>query len=75
MSEKSDLNSVIDDLFRDIEDLCSGQEPQESKMIGIWLPETYKIKFDELQRKTRTNFGKKIKDMIILAIDKVEDKI
>lgn len=48
-----------------------GEQPVDKKAITLWLPVDKKAKFDDLQAMSKRKFGKKLQDIVILAIDKV----
>ena len=74
MDEKS--RPTIDQIFLDIESLLDNEaEPAaESEPLTIVVQSTYKLKFDELQDRTGKKFGKKLKELIYLAIDRALEK-
>lgn len=71
MDEKS-KSLLVDQIFHDIESLMvADDEPTKTtKALTIWILEEYKTKFEELQDRTDKKFGKKLKELIYLAIDK-----
>lgn len=44
------------------------------KPITVWVPENKKVLYDELQQKSSRQFGKKVRELIIMAIDKTDKK-
>ncbi len=73
MSKKS--KSLADQIFCDLESLRVLKDREEKRMIGVWLPESYKERFDILQEQTNAIFGKKLQELIMQAIDQVEGKL
>lgn len=66
--KKDFFDSLFDDL--DISDASNGLE--QRKGVTLWLPLEYQLKWIEIQHKTKKKFGKKIRDFVIQAIDKVD---
>lgn len=74
MSEKS--AQTLNQIFLEIESLVK-DEPDlggETTSLTLWVIKGYKEKFDELQDRTDKRFGKILKDLVYLAIDKAYDK-
>lgn len=44
------------------------------KAITVWVPEEYKIKYGEIQRKSSRTFCKTLRDLILISIDKTISK-
>lgn len=66
---------TLDSVFENMDSMFTGhEEPIETKPVTIWLPVDYKNKFDTLQKSTKRKFGKKIKELVIRSIDKVDSK-
>jgi hypothetical protein len=63
-----DLDGVFDD-FDPNSESTKGYKP-----ITVWLPPTHKEAFDELQKKSSREFGRRIRKLIIGAINKVTSK-
>lgn len=42
--------------------------------VTIWLPKEYKTKYDKIQRTTDRRFCKKIRELIVAAIDITESQ-
>lgn len=72
MPNLDDRSKSLDSIFKDFQlDEDSDLVSKNMKCIAIWLPESYKKSFDELQDKTNRKFGRKIKELIIRSIQKV----
>lgn len=69
--KKTDL---VDSIFLNFNPNELSTEAVDKKPITQWLPVEYKQKYDELQSKTKSRFGKKIQEMIMKAIDLVDEK-
>lgn len=63
----------LEELFSD---LGAGDKisMKNRKPVTVWLPEEYKNKYGKIQEKSNSRFGKKIRELIIMAIDEVESK-
>lgn len=62
-----------------LEEFTSDEQIKKSNLreggpATIWLPPEYKEKFDNLQTKSGRKFGRKIRELIIAAIDVTENK-
>lgn len=42
--------------------------------VSIWLPDPYKAQWDKLQSKTDRRFGKKVRELLVAAIEKAESQ-
>lgn len=62
-----------DEIIKDTVDSFNSHstDKEERGAITIWVPSSYKQKFDDLQNSSDKNFGKCIREMIIKTIDKV----
>jgi hypothetical protein len=49
-------------------------QAENLKPITLWIPENYKLKYDELQQKSNRRFCKKLRELMLAAIDKTESK-
>lgn len=58
--EKFDLNKITSD------------DPIRKSTITFWMPEDYRLKFCQIQNKSKKEFGKHIQKMIMKLIDSVE---
>lgn len=53
----------------------NGKDVKHSfKPITLWLPEDYKIRYDDLQKKSSRRFCKKLRELVLIAIDKTDSK-
>lgn len=43
----------------------------ETAMISLWIPLSYKEKFDKIQKKSQRKFSKYLKQVVIESIDNV----
>lgn len=68
MEEKS-----LDGVFMEFNSL-ELETPSPQKAVTIWLPEEYKIKYDQIQKNSGRKFCKKVREMFMLAIDKTIEK-
>lgn len=68
MSEKS-----LDDVLNNFE-MTTKEASGDKKPITFWIPENYKIKYDDIQKKSNSTFGKKIRELVLIAIDKTSEK-
>lgn len=69
--KKTDL---VDSMFLDFNPNEPSAESVDKKPITQWLPVDYKEKYDQLQSKTKSRFGKEIQKMIMKAIDITAEK-
>jgi hypothetical protein len=74
MDEKS--RASVDQIFLDIESLLNIESEPVTEVGSITLSVSlkYKEKFDELQERTDKRFGKKLKDLVYLAINRAYEK-
>lgn len=68
-----EVDSVIDG-FKDLnlEYKESAKFSDVSAPITVWLPKTYKDKFDNLQSASNRKFGKLLQDVLKKAIDSIK---
>lgn len=52
-------------------DTTEPEGPIEGTNVSIWLPMDYKFKYDDLQRRSKRQFGKILRRMIMKSIDQV----
>lgn len=66
--------NVIEEIMRDFDPGKSGEDSDRTKgqMVGVWLPNDYKNRYDRLQQTSRREFGKKVRDVIKAVIDHVD---
>jgi hypothetical protein len=71
--EDTSLLKVIESLFSDL-DLEANNEssPTEYKTLSFHFPADYKEKYDLIQKKTKNQFGKRLKEVIKKSIDSVQ---
>lgn len=63
----------LDDLFNSLElEQASVLSADERAAITLWLPERYKDRYAKLQEKTKRMFGKKLQEMVMRSIDKLD---
>lgn len=71
MAHKNSLDSIIDG----IDDIFNQDSPiHDRAAITIWVPTEKKEKYESLQGRTRRKFGKKLKEIVIKSIDRVNDE-
>lgn len=71
MSDRS-LDSILDNL----ETVTEKKSPiKEGGPVTIWLPREYKARYDLIQRETGRKFGKTLREMIQVAIDRTEPRV
>lgn len=70
MTNGSSIDELIENF--DFEEIESKDGSKQGGMVGTWLPDSYKTRYDELQTKTQKSFGKLVKKIIMHAIDKVD---
>lgn len=63
---------TIDDMIGDVNFEARDKTYIKGKSITIWVPDEYKEKYDLLQSRSNKVFGKKIKEIVKFAIDKVQ---
>lgn len=65
--------SVIDSLLGDLslERDCL-PDPDDKDQINFWVPVAKKASYDRLQRATGQKFGKRLKEIIIQAIERAD---
>lgn len=66
----------LDAILGDLEVSASGKEWdwRERKAVTVWVNATEKERFDQLQKRTRKDFGKKLRELILAAMDVAESK-
>lgn len=70
MQNENSLDLILGDL---IADAGSGDEATiDSLPMTLWIPHAYKARFDALQARTKKKFGKKLKEVVMAAIDRVD---
>lgn len=68
-------NGTLDSIFADFEaDISEKPQSTQRQSITIWIPEEYKAKYELLQGKTRQRFGKKLKEVVKMSIDKIYEE-
>lgn len=68
-------DKFLDEVFKDSGEMFDGKDFRDDHApITFWIPKTKKVLFDRLQIETKRKFGKKLKDVIVIAIDKVRLK-
>lgn len=67
------IEQSIEEIFGDL-DLSEYHDETriEGKGVTFWLPMDYKIKYDMIQKCSKRKFSKKIKEIIMRSIDRVE---
>lgn len=69
MSESEAMS--LDAIFEDFNpDEPKGQEKERCRPLSIWLPDSYWARFGELQDRTNKDFGKRVKKLVMTAIDR-----
>jgi hypothetical protein len=68
---KRTLDSILKDF--DVSGKCDKAKPVGS-MIGVWLPDDYKARYDNLQTTSGRRFSKKVREVIIAMIDMAQAK-
>lgn len=65
------MGNSFDDLIAnfDCDDVAAKDGSKSGAMVGHWLPDDYKRRYDELQSRSGKKFGKLIKKLIMHAID------
>lgn len=63
------LDEVLGDFEQTEEETWGPRKP-----ITIWIPESYKIKYDKIQDKSSRRFCKKLRELVLIAIDKTDLK-
>lgn len=67
-------------VIKSLDDVLDDFNPSEHentcnyKPITLWLPENYKLRYDQLQQKSSRRFCKKLREIILIAIDKTDLK-
>lgn len=71
------MNNVsLDKLIADFDPTLktNGSKIKEGGPVTIWLPAEYKAKYDRLQERSNRRFCKKVRELIVAAIDVTEPK-
>ena len=67
---------TIAELFSDFNvtsiDSARRKAPKERASVTIWLTPEAKARFDRLQQVSHRRFGKKVREMILAALDQAE---
>lgn len=72
MNEKKSDNKInLDDIFGDIESLIDSGGPSNLGGITIWVPIEYKQKYSHIQAITKRKFSKKVQELLIKSLDKI----
>lgn len=69
MAERS-----LDDVLGDFDPKEKNENGRLGRSITIWLPEGYKEKYDQIQAKHSRKFAAKLRELIIIAIEKTASK-
>lgn len=72
---KSNQPNTLDMIIQNFEtgSTCDAMIDQR-QAITIWVPASYKAKFDDLQNQTKKRFGKALRSVLIQSIDRVAEK-
>lgn len=62
--------NLIDECFQGMKDKHKSNHVEKTTLT-LWVPTEYKRKFEELQDKTKKDFGKRLQKLLIKAIDTV----
>lgn len=66
-------NQSIDDIFHEFElEFDKDESAEKHKPVSFWIPEKSKAKYDKIQEKSRQKFGKKIRDVVVALIDRID---
>lgn len=60
-------NASLDDVFSDLN--LDSDAAALNKSITLWVPEEYKAKYDKLQKLSSREFNKRLRTLILKAID------
>lgn len=64
------LDSIIEDFnVPPMQDLTPREE---SRCITLWVPSHLKEKYDEIQKRSGRTFGKRLRQLCVTAIEKVD---
>ncbi len=67
--DRSELAQIVEQVnFSEIYE----NEDEEKRLVGLWLSEAYKLRFDVLQRRSKKKFGRLLKDLIEICINRAE---
>ena len=74
---KSDLklavqSSEIDLVLKDLKAVDPNAAPEKLKPITFWVPESEHAAYEDLQIKTKRKFGKAVKKLFSLSIEKAK---
>lgn len=69
MKNKKDSLDALLENFSVVTNECANEE---LRPLTLWVPKSHKEKYDNLQARTKRRFGKKLKEVFILAINKTE---
>lgn len=68
-------DSLIDSLLGDIPlDASKSAGPEETAQINFWVPKSKKASYERLQKATGQKFGKRVRDIIVKAIERAEER-
>lgn len=68
--EKANLDSIFETIDPTISIDDKGDE--KGRVVAFWIPLDYKLKYDLLQGRTKQRFGKKLKELVIKSIDRMD---
>lgn len=72
MREKISLDAILDDL--EVVGAEGGPDWTDRRAVTVWLRTREKERFDKLQKRTRRDFGRKLRELILAAMDVAEAK-
>lgn len=64
----------LDDVLNEFKTDTAKHEDKKNCPLTIWVPETYKARYDKLQKNSRRGFCKKLKELVLIAIEKTDSK-
>lgn len=73
MSETLQSNGSIDDLLKTLSTATNEMGRDDRKGITIWVSSERQAKYARIQRKTRRQFYKALKELLGRAIDSVQE--
>jgi len=66
---------IIEQVVAELNLTLDMEIPKDYVVLSFWVDTSYKKKFDELQLRSKQDFGKKAKEVLYLLINRAWEKI
>jgi len=64
----------LDDVLNEFGSESEKSSDKKNSPLTLWVPESYKIRYDKLQKTSRRGFCRKLRELILIAIEKTDSK-